>query len=132
MAGPTEAGAALPAPGDTEQAEAAAPDGPPAIDAEALAELASIGCTREEAAAWFGVPLAELRRRLREPALKEAWAQGALRGRVRIRRSQFVLAERNATMAGLLGRVLLGQGTEANQPAARKVTLIVDTGIDRG
>ena len=123
------------APGDTKQTDEAAPAGidagPPPIDAENLAELAGIGCTRQEAAAWFGVPLAELRRKLREPALKEAWARGALRGKVHIRRSQFTLAERNATMAGLLGRLMLGQGTEANTAATKKFARIIDTGIDR-
>ncbi len=114
MAAPSGAGAATPA----------------AIDAEILAELAGIGCTHEEAAAWFGVPTAALRRALRDPALKQAWAQGTLRGRVRIRQSQFALAERNATMAGLLGRVMLGQGSDG-QIAGARLAEIVDTGIDR-
>ena len=131
MAGPSEAGAGTPAAGDKARSNESEAAGPPPLDAESVAELAGIGCTREEAAAWFGIPLAELRRRLGEPALKAAWARGAARGRVRIRRAQFGLAERNATMAGLLGRLLLGQGAETGAAAPKKVTLIVDTGIER-
>ena len=131
LAGPSEAGAGTPAAGDrkrTGEAEAACP---PALDAETLAELAGIGCTRAEAAAWFGIPLAELGRRLRESALKEAWKQGAARGRVRVRRAQFALAERNATMATTLGRLMLGQGGGTGAAAPKKITLVVDTGIER-
>jgi len=137
LAGPSEAGAAVSAPGETTQqdetARAGSDAGPPPIDADTVAELAAIGCTRGEAAAWFGVPLAELRRRLREPALKDAWARGKARGRVHIRRSQFALAERNPTMASLLGRLMLGQDTTAGAAAPKKpARIVIDTGIDRG
>ena len=71
----------------------AAPEAPPPIDADGVAEIASLGCTRGEAAAWFGVPLAEFRRRLAEPALKEAWARGKARGRVLLRQTQFRLGK---------------------------------------
>ena len=109
-----------------------APTDPPPVDEEHVAEIASIGCTREEAAAWFGVSPAELGRRLREPALEEAWAQGEARGRVRLRRAQFDLAERSYSMAAMLGRLMLDQGGETAGATPKKVTLIVDTGIDRG
>ncbi len=100
------------------------------IDADALAELAAIGCTEAEAAAWLGVPADAFARALADPALRRAWADGALCGRVRIRRSQFALAERNATMAGLLGRLILGQGGDGGI-AADRLAEIVDTGIER-
>ncbi len=100
------------------------------IDPDALAELAAIGCTEAEAAAWLGLPAAALARALADPALQRAWAEGALCGRVRLRRSQFALAERNATMAGLLGRLILGQVGEAGIGGAR-LAEIVDTGIER-
>ena len=100
------------------------------IDADALAELAAIGCTEAEAAAWLGVPADAFACALADPALKRAWTDGALCGRVRIRRSQFALAERNATMAGLLGRLILGQGGDGGI-ASDRLAEIVDTGIER-
>ena len=114
MTAPSGAGAATPA----------------AIDSEELAELAALGCTEDEAAAWLGMPAAGLAGALADPALRQAWTQGALRGRVRIRRAQFALAERNASMAALLGRVILGQGGEATVAGGR-LAEIVDTGIER-
>ena len=114
MAAPSGAGAATPAD----------------IDTEELAELAGFGCTEDEAAAWLGIPAPELARALADPALRQAWTRGALRGRVRIRRTQFALAERNASMAALLGRVILGQGGDA-PVAGGRLAEIVDTGIDR-
>ena len=111
----------------------AAPEAPPPIDADGVAEIASLGCTRGEAAAWFGVPLAEFRRRLAEPALKEAWARGKARGRVLLRQTQFRLAEKSPPMAQHLGRTMLGQDARARAPARKKpARVIVDTGIDRG
>ena len=114
MAEPSGAGAATPA----------------AIDSEELAELAALGCTWDEAAAWLGMPAGELARALADPALRRTWTQGALCGRVRIRRLQFALAERNASMAALLGRVILGQGSEG-PIAGGRLAEIVDTGIER-
>lgn len=131
MAGRSKAGAGRPAAGNRKRTEGAEAACPPPLDAETLAELAGIGCTRAEAAAWFGITLAELGRRLREPALKAAWKQGVARGRVRVRRAQFALAERNATMATTLGRLVLGQGADSGAAAPKKITLVVDTGIER-
>ena len=110
-----------------------APESPPPIDAETVAELAALGCTRSEAAAWFGVPLAELRKRLGEPALKAAWTRGKARGRVLLRRTQFRLAEKSPPMAQHLGRTVLGQDTPARATARKKpARIVIDTGIDRG
>ncbi len=144
MAGPTEAGAPPRAPAarktpGTPPAASDTPDttddsaGPaPAIAAETLEELAEIGCTREEAAAIFEVSPAALEAALRDPALEAAWTRGQMRGRVHIRRSQYALVERSASMASHLGRVVLGQGASAARPAARRrLADIVDTGIER-
>ena len=106
---------------------------PPPIDADTVAEIAAFGCTRGEAAAWFGVPPAEFRRRLAEPALKEAWTRGKARGRVLLRQTQFRLAENSPPMAQHLGRTMLGQDAPARAPARRKpARIVIDTGIDRG
>ncbi len=109
------------------------PGRPPPIDEQNVAGIAAFGCTRKEAAAWFGVPAAEFRERLKEPALKDAWAQGRARGRVLIRQTQFRLAENSPPMAQHLGRTMLGQDTPARAPARKKpARIVIDTGIDRG
>ena len=93
-------------------------------DAEALRELAEIGCTVEEAAAWLDLPEAGLAAALAAPPLSETWA----RGRVILRRAQFAHAVKSASMAVLLGKLRLGQTDAA---AAGGLTIIVDSGIDR-
>ncbi len=99
-----------------------------AADAEALRELAEIGCTVEEAAAWLDLPEAGLAAALAAPPLSETWARGAARGRVILRRAQFAHAVKSASMAVLLGKLRLGQTDAA---AAGGLTIIVDSGIDR-
>ncbi|MDE0175122.1 MAG: hypothetical protein OYH76_06720 [Defluviicoccus sp.] len=106
---------------------------PPPIDADSVAGIAAFGCTRKEAAAWFGVPPEEFRERLAEPALKEAWARGKARGRVLLRQTQFRLAENSPPMAQHLGRTILGQDAPPRAPARGKpARVVIDTGIDRG
>jgi hypothetical protein len=61
-----------------------------------LAQLATIGCTKEEAAAVIGCGKRTLEIRLREPDTREAWDNGALMGKVSLRRLQW----RHANGAG--------------------------------
>ena len=118
----------------TPTARGRAPDdaAPVEIDDGGLEELASLGCTHAEAAAWFGVTEAAFRKRLHEPRLGAVWRRGKGIGRVRLRRAQFSLAEKNTTMAVALGRRMLGQRDVADPDAGGGVTIIVDTGIRRG
>ena len=90
------------------------------IDLEEVEELAALNCTLAEAAAWFGVSVSTLSRRLKEPAYRKAWDRGTGKGRVNLRRAQLNLAERSATMAIFLGRQILGQtGPEKTADGAR-------------
>jgi hypothetical protein len=66
------------------------------IDPRVLAQLATIGCTKEEAAAVIGCGKRTLEIRLREPATREAWDNGVLMGKVSLRRLQW----RHASGAG--------------------------------
>ena len=102
------------------------------IDPEELEELASLGCTMHEAACWFDYGEDAFRLRLRDPRLRHAWRRGKGRGRVRLRRAQFNLAEKNTTMAVLLGKRLLGQRDPGDLEQGVGITVVVDTGIDRG
>ncbi len=101
------------------------------VDRDELEELASLGCTHLEAASWFGCTEAEFKVLLQDPELRRIWRRGKGRGRIRLRRAQFNLAEKNATMAILLGKRFLGQRDEVDGGKSGHVTVVVDTGIDR-
>ncbi len=101
-----------------------------AIDLGALAEYSELFTTIEDAAAMLSVGAATLQRLVDDPDTPHAaiWRQGRARARLNVRRAQFTLMEKNATLAIHLGKELLGQdGTAATGP----VTFNVDTGIQR-
>jgi hypothetical protein len=74
-----------------------------------LEKLAGLQCTQEEAAAWFGVSLATIKRRLREDKYRAVWENGLGKGRISLRRHQFRQAEKSPAMAIFLGKQYLGQ-----------------------
>lgn len=59
------------------------------IDLRMLGQLATIGCTKDEAAAVIGCGKRTLEIRLREPAARDAWDNGVLMGKVSLRRLQW-------------------------------------------
>lgn len=79
------------------------------IDLAELEKLAGLQCTQEDVAAWFGVSVNTIKRRLREAEYREVWDAGLGKGRVSLRRKQMALADKNATMAIFLGKQYLGQ-----------------------
>ena len=66
------------------------------IDLRMLAQLATIGCTKEEAAAVIGCGPRTLMLRLKEQEYRDAWENGVLMGKVSLRRLQW----RHANGAG--------------------------------
>ena len=66
------------------------------IDLRMLAQLATIGCTKEEAAAVIGCGPRTLMLRLKEQEYQDAWENGVLMGKVSLRRLQL----RHANGAG--------------------------------
>ena len=67
------------------------------IDLRMLAQLATIGCTKEEAAAVIGCgPRTLMLRFKEEPECRDAWENGVLMGKVSLRRLQW----RHANGAG--------------------------------
>jgi hypothetical protein len=82
------------------------------IDKIELEKLAALHCTQAEAAGFFGCSPATMERRLMLAEYRDIWEMGLQRGKVSLRRSQFRLAERNATMAIFLGKQYLGQRDE--------------------
>lgn len=80
------------------------------IDLDQLRALAALFCTVNEAAAFLGVPLATLDRRIKtDEAVRDAWLTGIENGKTSLRRKQFVLADKSAGMAIFLGKNYLGQ-----------------------
>jgi hypothetical protein len=80
------------------------------IDLNELEKLASLQCTDEEIALWFGVTTRTIERRRKVRKFAEAMERGKARGRISVRRMQMkLLEEGNATMGVWLGKQLLGQ-----------------------
>ncbi len=77
--------------------------------------LSGLHCTIEEAAGYLGVSEKTFRRRLKEPAIRELWDAGLMKGNVSLRRLQFELAKKSAAMAIFLGKQYLGQRDEIHQ-----------------
>jgi hypothetical protein len=59
------------------------------IDIETFGQLAALQCTTEELACFFSVTKRTMIRRLKEPALREAYERGLALGRVSLRRLQW-------------------------------------------
>ena len=99
------------------------------IDLTELAAYAELFTSVGDAAAMLSVGAAALQRLLDDPDTPHAaiWRQGRARARLTVRRAQFALMEKNATLAIHLGKELLGQDGTAAGP----VTFVVDTGIQR-
>lgn len=71
--------------------------------------LAGFMCTDEEIADALGTTCDTLHNKNNGKAFSEAKQKGQSRGKVSLRRYQFKLAEKNATMAIFLGKNYLGQ-----------------------
>jgi hypothetical protein len=62
-----------------------------AVNKANLLRLSKLQCTMEELAAFFEVSLDTMKRRLKEPELREIWDRGKALGMLSIRRRQFQL-----------------------------------------
>src|SRR5579864_7636811 len=83
---------------------------PAKIDLLELEKLASLQCTDEEIASFFGVSTRTIESRRKQPQFAEAERRGKAKGRISVRRAQMKLLEGgNATMGVWLGKQLLGQ-----------------------
>lgn len=85
---------------------------PPAeIDLEQLEKLGQLQCTQPELAAFFGVTLRTIEKRLALPEYREAYDKGKGNGLTSLRRAQFRAAveDKNPTMLVWMGKQLLDQ-----------------------
>jgi len=82
------------------------------VDWEQVKKLAAIQCTRDEIASFLGICRETLQRAAKREFgvvfgdLLEEWKEG---GKVSLRRKQWLLADKSATMAIFLGKQMLGQ-----------------------
>lgn len=75
-----------------------------------IRRLSSYQCTTQEAAAELGISHKTFLEMIRiDERAKAAWIEGREHGKVKIRKAQFLLAERNPAMAIFLGKAVLGQ-----------------------
>lgn len=82
------------------------------IDQKQFENLCGLQCTLEEICGWFDVCSDTLEtwcKRTYERSFSEVFAQKRGAGKISLRRSQWRLAEKNATMAIFLGKQFLGQ-----------------------
>lgn len=82
------------------------------IDKKQFENLCTLQCTEEEICAWFDIcedTLNSWCKRTYKHCFSEVFAQKRSKGKISLRRSQWQLAEKNATMAIWLGKQFLGQ-----------------------
>ena len=82
------------------------------IDQTEFEKLCGLQCTQQEICDWFGVTDKTLRgwiRRTYNKSFSEIFELKRGKGKIALRRAQFKLAEKNATMAIWLGKQYLGQ-----------------------
>lgn len=76
------------------------------IDYVVVEKLANIQCTQEEIASFLGLSVRTLQR---DEEFCRIYKKGQDNGKMSLRRMQYKLAEKNATMALWLGKQYLGQ-----------------------
>lgn len=82
------------------------------IDQKQFEQLCGLQCTKLEICEWFGITDKTLEtwcKRTYKAGFSEIFAKKRSKGKVSLRRMQFQLAEKNATMALWLGKQYLGQ-----------------------
>lgn len=82
------------------------------IDQKQFENLCALQCTEEEICNWFDICTETLNawcKRTYKKRFSEVFAQKRGKGKISLRRSQWKLAEKSATMAIWLGKQYLGQ-----------------------
>ena len=83
------------------------------VGAEIVRKLAAVMCTEEEIASVLEVSVEVLHNKLNDRIFSEYYKSGKEDGKASLRRTQFELAKKNATMAIWLGKQYLGQRDDA-------------------
>lgn len=83
------------------------------VGAEIVRKLAAVMCTEEEIASVLEVSVEVLHNKLNDRTFLEYYKSGKEEGKASLRRTQFELAKKNASMAIWLGKQYLGQRDDA-------------------
>lgn len=86
------------------------------VDREQFEKLCALQCSESEIADFFHVPpnfITEWCGEMYEQNFENSFREFSAPGKIRLRRIQFQLAEKNAAMAIFLGKVVLGQREDA-------------------
>src|SRR3954470_6445888 len=96
------------------------------IDLVELEKLASMQCTDEEIAAWFGVSTRTIERKRKDPAFADTISRGKAKGKISLRRSQLKLVEQgNPALAIWLGKQYLGQTDEVRHELNGNISTVL-------
>lgn len=100
------------------------------IDQRQFESLCGLQCTLSDIASFFQCSEDTIERwckRTYEATFAEAFKKHSGKGKVSLRRIQFKLAEKNASMAIFLGKQYLGQRDDVEQPGGSgEVKVIID------
>lgn len=83
------------------------------VGADIVRKLAAVMCTEEEIASVLEVSVEVLHNKLNDRTFSEYYKSGKEEGKASLRRTQFEIAKKNATMAIWLGKQYLGQTDDA-------------------
>lgn len=93
------------------------PRHPTELDKKQFENLCGLQCTKEEVCSWFEITDKTLEawcKRTYGQGFSEVFAQKRGKGKISLRRAQFQLAQKNASMAIFLGKNYLGQKDHPN------------------
>lgn len=99
------------------------------IDKKAFENLCGLQCTKEEICSFFDVTDKTLERwckRTYKAGFSEVFRQKRGKGKISLRRAQFRLAEKNASMAIWLGKQYLDQSEQPAASGSEEVQIIDD------
>lgn len=97
------------------------------IDMELVERLADIQCTEEEIASVLNCSVDTL---ARQPSFAEVYKRGREMGKSSLRRTQWKIAQNNATMAIWLGKQYLGQTDKVETVTDTSITFVNDVPKD--
>lgn len=99
------------------------------IDQESFEKLCAMQCTRNEICSWFGITDKTLSRWCEKTygeGFSATYEKKREDGRISLRRMQFRLAEKSATMAIFLGKQILGQKDNVDLNVNKKEDIDVE------
>ncbi len=101
------------------------------IDQKQFENLCGLQCTQEEICAWFDVcedTLNSWCKRTYRKNFSDVFAQKRGKGKISLRRRQWQLAEKSASMAIWLGKQYLDQKDEISNNAEMEIRIVDDIG----